>query len=262
MNPFWLALQFLTRYPVNLARIPHPEDFARATGYFPAVGLLLGLELLALRGLFLLDPVGMHQPLWALLMLLYWVWVGDSLHLDGLADTCDALGSAKEGPEMLEVLHDPRLGSFGGISLVLAMMARWAWLRYLPMHFIWFLPLPLISSRLLSSLGCQLRPYAGRPGSLSSGFITHSLPSDANLALGWALFSWLLVAAPSVYFGQASSTEAGLALGVCGLGVMTGWAFLRLPMKRLGGISGDLLGYAQQIAELATAFGLFFVLVK
>ena len=131
----------------------------------------------------------------------------------------------------------------------------------MPMQFIWFLPLPLISSRLLASLACQIRPYAGDPGSLSSYFITESRHPDFSKALGWAFGSFILLAAPCVYFGAASPIDAGLALGICGAGVMTGWGFLQLPLRRLGGISGDLIGFAQQVAELATAFGLFFVLV-
>jgi adenosylcobinamide-GDP ribazoletransferase len=263
MKHFLLALQFMTRYRVRAQETaPEPQEFGRASGYFPLVGLLVGLELLLFRALTLKDPVGMHQPLWAVLLLLYWVWVCDSLHLDGLADTCDALATRREGKEMLEILHDPRLGAFGAMGLGLALLARWAWLRYLPMQFIWFLPLPLITSRLFSSLACQIRPYAGRPGSLSSGFITQSRHSDANGALGWSFASFILLAAPCIYFAEVSAMDAGVALAICGCGVMAGWAALQLPLRRLGGISGDLIGFGQVITELSTAFGLFFALVR
>src|SRR5258708_29937602 len=117
MKYFLLALQFLTRYPVrNTDEAPPPAALGRSTGYFPLVGFVVGLELLLLRTVTLKDPIGMHQPLWAVLLLAYWVWVCDSLHLDGLADTCDALGSRSSGAKMLDVMHDPRLGSFGVIS--------------------------------------------------------------------------------------------------------------------------------------------------
>lgn len=263
MKDFLVALQFMTRYRVRSGEeLPTPEEFGRASGYFPLVGFLVGLELLLLRTLVTRDPVGMHQPLWACLLLLYWVWVCDSLHLDGLADTCDALATRRQSKEMLEVLHDPRLGSFGVIGLVLALLARWIWLRYLPLQFIWFLPLPLVASRLLSSLACQIRPYAGKPGSLSSQFITQSRHADSNRAFGWAFASFILLAAPCIYFGATSALDAVLALAICGFGIITGWLLLRVPIQRLSGISGDLIGFAQVITELVTAFGLFFALVR
>ncbi len=263
MRHFFLALRFLTRYPIRpLAEEPSGADHARSTGYFPLVGFAVGLELMLFRTLVLMDPVGMHQPLWDLLILLYWIWVCDSLHLDGLADTCDALASRGEGPEMLRILHDPRLGTFGVLSLVLAVLARWCWLRYLPQQFIWFFPLPLVASRLFLSLACQARPYAGNEASLSSQFILGSEGRDANRALGFALGSFFLLAAPCIYFGSATALDAGLALGVCAAGILSGWIMLRLPRRRLGGVNGDLLGYGQQITELSTAFGLFFILVR
>src|SRR5665213_3477974 len=116
MMSFLLALQFLSRYPVPRTGgfEPSRRDLGRATRCFPLVGLLVGLDLLLLRWLLLWMGVLDRWPLAVTVLLLgYWVWSCDSLHLDGLSDTADGLASRRTGPDMLAVMHDSRSGTFG-----------------------------------------------------------------------------------------------------------------------------------------------------
>jgi cobalamin synthase len=83
-----------------------------------------------------------------------------------------------------------------------------------------------------------------------------------NLALGLGLGSFLALALPSVFWGLCSPMDAAKALGVGLLGLGLGRFLLRIPMGRLGGISGDLLGWSQVITEISVAFGLTLALVK
>jgi adenosylcobinamide-GDP ribazoletransferase len=261
MKYFRIALRFLTRYPITLEEEFAVGDFGRATAYFPVVGLLAGLDLFLLRYAMLFDKNGLHYYIWCFILLLFWVWASDSLHLDGLADTADALASGRDGKDFRLIMHDSRSGAFGVMAVCLALIGKFAWLVSLPMQNFWFLPLPLLFSRLHSTLACQLRPYAGQEGSLSSMFIEESKASDLNGALMGTLFGFFLLALPSVYFGFCSPLDVlkAFAVSVAGLGVA--WSFLRLPMRRLGGISGDLIGWAQVICELSIALGLTLVLV-
>lgn len=263
MTSFLLAVQFLTRYPV---RVPLDRELdarllGRSTRYFPLVGLLLGADLLFLR--WVLDWVGIMQP-WPLLaagfLLLYWAWVCDSLHLDGLSDTADGLGSGRTGEEMLAVMHDPRSGAFGVQATVLVLLLKFALLASLPLKLWWALPLPLIFSRLLASMLCQSRPYAGRPGGLSAWFIEGSHADDAAAAIGWTFFGFSIVSAAAVFAGLADARACGMALGVCIGALALGWALTLGPRRRLGGISGDFIGYAMQACEVVALLGLLVVL--
>jgi adenosylcobinamide-GDP ribazoletransferase len=263
MTSFLLALQFLTRYPV---RVPLDGELdaralGRSTRFFPLVGLLLGADLLFLR--WVLDWVGILQP-WPLaaagLLLLYWAWVCDSLHLDGLSDTADGLGSGRSGEDMLAVMHDPRSGAFGVQATVVALLLKFALLASLPLGLWWALPLPLVFSRLLASLLCQARPYAGRPGSLSAWFIEGSQADDAAAAVGWSFFGFGLLSAVAVLTGLADARACGIALGVCVGALALGWALTLGPRRRLGGISGDFIGYAMQGCEAAALLGLLVAL--
>lgn len=111
---FLLAVQFLTRLPVPV-ECPWNEKTSRwAIRLYPAVGILLGSLLLGIG--IVLTP---HVPieLLTLLTLSFWVWVSGGLHLDGLMDVADAVGSNAPLNKKWEIMKDPHVGSFGIISL-------------------------------------------------------------------------------------------------------------------------------------------------
>jgi cobalamin synthase len=190
----------------------------------------------------------------AALLLLFWAWSGDSLHLDGLADTVDGLASRRTGEALLEVMHDSRSGAFGVQALILTLLLKFAFLAALPGHLAWTLPLPLIFSRLLAALLCQERPYAGRLGSLSAWFIEGSLPADLSVALACAVLASAALCVAAVFAGWAPAPDCAKALFFCGLGLLLGWVFVQVPRRRLGGISGDLIGYGVEVAEISSCY--------
>lgn len=99
------ALQFLTIIPVRLKSI-NQKSYAQAAIYFPLIGLLLGIILVAINhllGFLILGGITSSIILVVLLIILT-----GGLHLDGLADTFDALLSRKQRPEMLEIMRDSR----------------------------------------------------------------------------------------------------------------------------------------------------------
>jgi adenosylcobinamide-GDP ribazoletransferase len=262
MLPLLLAFSFLTRYPVHIGAAElRPADFGRSTRYFPLAGLAVGLDMML--GRFLLEWAGVLQrwPLaGAALMLAYWLWACDSLHLDGLADTTDGLASRRTGEAMLEVMHDSRSGAFGAQAISITLILKFAYLASLPPRLWWALPLPLLFSRLLASLLCQGRPYAGRQGSLSAWFIDGNQPSDGSAALGWAFAGFGLICTAAVLTGRADALQCLYALLACVAAMLVGWAMVQAPRRRLGGISGDLVGYGLQACELAACYLLLVLL--
>ncbi|WP_238376461.1 adenosylcobinamide-GDP ribazoletransferase [Thiobacillus denitrificans] len=118
----------MTRLPLPVLRDFQCAELVRAVVWFPAAGLVVGaaVALAAALGT-VLDPW-----LGALAGVVMWAWITGGLHLDGLADTADALGAAHRDPaRFLTVLADPHVGSFGVIVLVLQLAAKLVLLHWL-----------------------------------------------------------------------------------------------------------------------------------
>ena len=122
MNGFWLALGFLTTLPAR--PVPYvPGGLGRAAAWFPVIGLLIGLLLLLVQvtAARLLGP-----PMAAVLAVAAWAVLTGGLHLDGLADCCDGLLVSAPRERRLEIMRDPRVGSFAVSGLVLALLLKTA----------------------------------------------------------------------------------------------------------------------------------------
>lgn len=116
------ALYFLTRLPLPKREI-RLEEVGRAAWAFPLVGILIGLSLWGSNWLlnFLFPPA-----LRAALVLVLWIAITGALHLDGLADCCDALFAAKPPEVRLEILRDTHVGAFGAAGIVLLLIVKFA----------------------------------------------------------------------------------------------------------------------------------------
>lgn len=238
MRGFFLALQFLTRLPVPAVRDFQADELARSAAWFPLVGLLLG-GLLALLGL----AVRPFDPwLAALLVLLAWVWLTGGLHLDGLADTFDALGAAHRDRErFLQVLSDPHVGSFGVIALVLQLAAKLVLLGVAFGHGVPLLALLLIPA--WARLGALWWAQSLAP--LKPG-LGERFKWQAGRWLPWVWLVLLLV---------ASLPFVGLWLAPLAL-----WFWQRFLLLKVGGMTGDCLGAGVEVSEslllLAVVIGL------
>lgn len=115
---FWATLSFLSRLPVpdRWSQGLEIDRYVRGIVTFPLVGALLG----GLSGLvFLAVQSWCGLPLAALFCILALALLTGGFHLDGLADTCDGVFSARRRERMLEIMRDSRLGTHGGLALIL-----------------------------------------------------------------------------------------------------------------------------------------------
>jgi len=125
---FLAAFQFLTSIPLPWRHEVRPEALGRSTGYFPIVGLIIGLILAGLNWLFLLflPPALVNALLIAALAL-----ITGALHLDGLADTCDGLAGEKPVEERWQAMRDSRAGAYGIVGVVLLLLVKYVSLNSL-----------------------------------------------------------------------------------------------------------------------------------
>jgi adenosylcobinamide-GDP ribazoletransferase len=234
---FKLAISFLTILPGRLKEAPLPGDLGRAAGWFPFIGAVLGiLVAAAYAGVSLLFPPFLSAVLTAAV----WIALTGGLHLDGLADCCDGLLNASSPSRRLEIMKDPRLGTFGGLGLVLAVLLKVACLYSLPPGSTWVaIPLAAAVARWFL-LPAGLQPLARTGGAAA----------DFSSGLNRRVFI------PAVLVAGILTGLAGWRGLVIILFAHTlAWYMLRLARARLGGLTGDVYGLVVETAELAILAG-------
>ncbi|MHB9099982.1 MAG: adenosylcobinamide-GDP ribazoletransferase [Sulfuricella sp.] len=239
MKAFLLALQFLTCLPVSLRSGPNPADWGRSALAYPVIGLLIGLLLAGLQRL------GGHADplLQAALLTATWALITGGLHLDGLADSADAwVGGHGDRERTLAIMKDPRSGPAAVSTVVLTLLLKFAALAMLAKAGAWpaLLLAPVLGRSALVALLLST-PYV-RPGGMGAAISAHLPRAAAVLAL-------LLVAAGGLLAGKAGALALAAAVAA--------WLVLRWMMtRRLGGMTGDTLGAAVELTEVAVLVAL------
>jgi len=229
------AMGFFTRIPLPAWVGYQHDDLDRAAPYFPLIGLLVGA--IAVGAWWL---AGQFWParMALLISLIVTVLITGAFHEDGLADSCDGFGGGYQRADVLRIMHDSRIGSFGAIALILALLLKLETLATLPAA---WLPVALLAGHAASrwaavSLLASL-DYV-RPEGKSKPLATRL--GGTGLILASLFGSLPLLALPS---GTALLALAALLL--------MRQLLARYYRHRLGGYTGDALGMAQQASELA-----------
>jgi adenosylcobinamide-GDP ribazoletransferase len=227
-----LAITLLTAVPlpggVGPAETPARRTATAALYWAPVVGLALGA---VAAGIMLACRAGHAGPLLAaVLAIAALAGLTRGLHLDGLADLADGLGSRKPAEQALEIMKRSDIGPFGVVTLVLALLvqvsalARADELGRGPLAIV----AATVAARLAIMVACRRGVPAARPGGLGALVAGRVQP-----ALGAALVLAAVAGAAALHWIYAVAIAAGLAASL----VLTA-----LAVRRLGGITGDVLG--------------------
>jgi adenosylcobinamide-GDP ribazoletransferase len=228
------ALGFLTRLPVPRRAALASGELARAAVWFPAVGALVGL---IAGGTRLLAEVALTPAAATVLALAAAVVVTGGLHEDGLGDTADGFGAHVAAERRLEIMRDPRMGTFGVLALVLVTLLAWTILAGLTAG---DCVRALVTGHLLARWA-MLAHSATSPPARSTG--AGSLLSVGPLALAAAT----AFAAPGALLA-AGPQAAGAAIATT-LVVVAGMALL--CRRAIGGTTGDTHGATGKLVEVA-----------
>ena len=238
MTPFFIALQFLTTFPVQLKQMPTKQQNGQSLLFYPVVGLLIGFILFALANLLHALPIILLSSV----ILVAWIWLTGGLHLDGLADTADAwVGGFGDPERTLSIMKDPSCGPIGVLSLIILCLLKWSALYVLLQQHLYsaLILFPLLGR--LAPLFLFLTTHYVREKGLGSA-IAECIPKTA------ALVVCALCLLASVYWGWA---------GIMNAIVMTAsLLYLRHKfIQRIGGITGDTVGASIEICEAVSLLG-------
>ena len=236
IQPLATALSFLTvlRLPGVSSRTLSSEDLAASFSCFPLVGFLLGAIVTALSYPFLSVAPPLLLATWMTALL---AGLTRALHMDGLADLADGLGGGYTPERRLEIMKDSRIGAFGALALMLALLFKASALQTLIMHHAWQ---PLLLVPALSRTGMVLAAYKSpkaRQGGLGKLFLQGMRSRDLYTACGLSLALGLSLT-PFFFPVYALLTLLMVA------------ALRRLARKTLGGITGDVLGATNELVEV------------
>lgn len=239
-DDFVAAAQFLTRLPlaglVASPSPPQPRPLAAAMRAFPLVGILVGAAGWAV--LALADAVALPATVCALLAVATTVAVTGALHEDGLADTADGFGGGTARVDKLAIMRDSRSGAYGVLALIFSVALRvGALAALLPSRAgLALIAAHTVSRAFMPPVMRWLEP--ARDDGLGAGA---GQPDDA--AILWCLAIAIVIALLCL---GAGTGLAGLVVTAAAVAV-----FAALARRQIGGYTGDVLGAAQQIGELA-----------
>jgi adenosylcobinamide-GDP ribazoletransferase len=231
-----VAIGFITRLPVVGDSHDAAANPARAGRFYPVAGALVG----AVVGLIYLALVNLGVPAIAAAALALGAgcWLTGALHEDGLADVADGFGGGASRERKLEIMRDSRIGVFGASALLVAFAAKLGVLVSIPatsalgvliaVHALARAPLPLLSMWL---------PLARSDGLAAAVGETPIGAALVALAIGGGV---ALIALP---FAVAGIAIAAVLAAACAVGL--------LARQQIGGRTGDVLGAAEQAAEVA-----------
>ncbi len=239
---FLLAVQFLTRLPVP-RDLPFSDDLTiRAVKYYPLVGALVG----AIGGAVLwLAALAWPMPVAVVLALAATLLATGCFHEDGLADCADGLGGGSTGERAMEIMRDSRVGTYGVVALVVCLTLKLALLVALaPGAAALLLMAGQGLGRMAAVQVIRGTPYARAQGGKFA--VPRVTPDGYLVATLTALALWIGLWA---VFGLAAMLWGLIA------SLLVLYLFRRLFMRRLGGYTGDCLGGAVVLCELAVMLG-------
>jgi adenosylcobinamide-GDP ribazoletransferase len=200
--------------------------------FFPLIGAWLGWFSAAM---ILMLQMAVPAQLATLLVVAFWVAITGGLHEDGLADTADAFAAGRSTPQILEILKDSRIGTFGALAVVLSILLRWQALAGVSTPFV---P-ALVASQAVPRAAMVVLAWVSRP---------------VGTGLGAAFCSTLSTPVALLAAGQGIAALLWCGLKA-GLWMLAGTAIIlvlahRYFHRKIGGVTGDCLGATSQAVEI------------
>jgi cobalamin 5'-phosphate synthase/cobalamin synthase len=228
MRPLLSAIALLTRIPTPTFAHSDEASLRKSWAWFPVIGFLLGTIYAATA--WLLHWV-LPGHIIAVILLIEDALLTGALHLDGLADMADGFGGGRSKDDVLRIMRDHVIGSYGGGALVLALLLKTACLSELLQtgDETWFLFVVPSLARWAIVLLSVAEPYA-RESVSGSGALAQSV-TRSHLLIASAFCVVL-----AVVFGWRRCLACWLAVSVSTL------VMARICRRKIGGITGDTLG--------------------
>lgn len=240
-----VCLRFCTRVPIptlGFEKPPQDASIAASATMLPIAGALIGAA--AALVLCFFAKLGLPSSLAALIAVAALILLTGALHEDGLADFADGLGGATQ-EQRLAIMKDSRIGTYGGLALVISVLARVMSIAVLADHSLGLASAVLIAAAASSRSFALLPLYLLSPAR-PDGLGAATDPNQRDLSIAGVA---TLVISLLPLFAGASLARIFCALILSGAAA---YGVTALARRLIQGQTGDVAGATQQIAELAT----------
>ncbi len=232
MPNLWLAFSFLTRLPLGRLSL-EGSQLGKAALWFPFVGGVLGGILIALEAI-LSRGVLFPALVTATLVMAAWAWLTGGLHLDGVADCGDGLWATASAERRLEIMQDPRLGAFGGITLFFVLLLKVSALYALTEKGLAMVTATVLSRRIIIPIALIY------PAARSHG-MAETLHRELNP------MTWKVTLLYPIALIGLKGWPMVVVIAAVGGGA---WCIARFASQRIGGMTGDVYGLLIEGSEI------------
>ena len=235
---FCTSLIFFSRIPARLKDEQVEDYFKHSIRYLPLVGILIST---LAAGAFYLVLQFLSLELSIIIYFVLSAFLTGGLHEDGFADCCDGFGGGWDKEQILMIMKDSRIGTYGVLGLIFLFFTKFFLLTELPAHLI---PVALIGAASLSRAVTVLAAWSLEYATLSnakSSSVAQFSHQDVFIAL-------LLGVLPVLLFFGGKVLWIVLVLA---LPLLTAFSFRMYMKRKIGGYTGDCLGAVQQLSEVS-----------
>ncbi len=234
LKPLHLAFTFLTRLPLPQVKEYGAADFGASFAFFPLVGAAIGG--MAAAAAYGLMKAGADPRIAAFTALLLLTLLTGGLHLDGLADSADGLLSGKGPQRALEIMKEPFTGPFGYTAIFLVLIGKFTalWLICEQGRFE-TIAVALAFSRWSMTVAAFNARYPRATGTGAAFVGTFSAAT--------------VLAATAILLAAGFCTAPAKLALFAGAAAATALALRKFAERKIGGVTGDILGAVNETAE-------------
>ena len=241
MKSFLLMLAFFTRIPVTTGLDFDDRRYKKGIKYLLVIALIIGVPV----GLVMLLKVWIGPWVAAFSAFLLYLMITGGLHVDGLADTMDAFGSNRDRQKMLDIMKDSRIGTFGVLSICVYAIGMVVLLAHADIVAACLFPL---AGRTAALVVARMFGYA-RPDGMGRVFVD-SVRTRHVIILVLAYIIAVCLFSTRFFSTVLNLWYAGILLFVY-ISAVGAIALTAAGMsKKLGGITGDTIGFAIEAAQI------------
>lgn len=231
MKGLILAVQFLSRIPINISVEFNEENLRKSTFFYPLTGMIIG----GIAGFFYYIFSYINKDVASFIAVLSIIITTGGLHLDGIGDTADGFYSARDRKRMLEIMKDSRIGSHGVVAIVLDILFKYILISNMEGNISLYLAFSCANARFMAVLLMSFAKIA-RPGGLGD-MLASSKPRKYAIAGG-------------VVYGIIVFRVNPLFLMPLVISLLWTLLVTLKTYKTIGGFTGDVYGATIETTEI------------